>query len=167
MLGRISFARVMDVPDGDAPAPAGVEGRAWNARGDDRRAGPTPRISRYAFFGGKRLSPRRTEEKSGSFVDRYPLRVALALTWIALMNIGDSFFTLTHLQSGGIELNPIAAWLLEQGRFGFVFTKCLLISLALLVLCLHKNFQLARAGLWLSAIAYTALFVYHMFLFSV
>jgi hypothetical protein len=86
------------------------------------------------------------------------------LCWVALMNSADSFFTIYHLQFGGIELNPIAAMLLETGRIGFVLGKCLLISLALLVLCLHKNFFLARIGMGTAVATYTMLVGYHLWL---
>ena len=72
----------------------------------------------------------------------------LLLVWVALMNVGDSFFTLLHLQDGGIELNPVAEMLLQTGRTGFVALKSFLITVPLVVLCLHKNFSLARIGLW-------------------
>ncbi len=157
----------MDVTQGEPQAQAELLAEPPSGRGPDRRSRPTPRFSRFVLWGGRRVGYRRAGEAVDGFVDRYDLSVVLALVWVALMNVGDSFFTLTHLQSGGIELNPVAAWLLESGRFGFVFIKCLLISLALLVLCQHKNFQLARVGLWLAAIAYTVLFAYHIFLFSV
>lgn len=134
-------------------------------RGPDRRKGPTPRFSRYTFFGGRRKDSRRPDESEGSYVDRYRTLVVLAVGWIALMNIGDSFFTLWHLQSGGIELNPVAAALLTTGRFGFVFWKSLLIAVSLVVLVLHKNFWMARLGLWISAGGYTLLNVYHLSLF--
>ena len=134
-------------------------------RGPDRRREPTPRFSRYTFFGGRRKNVRRPEEHEGSYVDRYRKRIVLLVGWVALMNIGDSFFTLWHLQSGGIELNPVAAALLRTGRFGFVFWKSLMIALALLVLVLHKNFWLARVGLWISAGGYTLLNLYHLSLF--
>jgi hypothetical protein len=155
----------MDATQGNAEAASEAPSPATAYRGPDRRKRPTPRFSRYSLWGGRRAGHRRSGEGTDSFVDRYDASVAFMLVWVALMNVGDSFFTLTHLQSGGIELNPVAAWLLESGRFGFVFTKCLLISLALLVLCQHKNFHLARLGLWLAAIAYTVLFGYHIFLF--
>lgn len=100
-------------------------------------------------------------------MDRYSLRLWCLLLWIALMNIGDSYFTLIHLQAGGIELNPVAAGLLTLGRFEFVCVKSLLIGAALLVLTVHKNFALARIGIWVSAGTYTALCAYHLTLFSV
>ena len=135
-------------------------------RGPDRRTQPTPRLSRYALLGGRRGSVRRADEREGSFVDRYGLGVVLAIGWTALMNAGDSVFTLVHLQSGGIELNPVADSLLQTGRLGFVALKALLMTAALLVLAVHKNFSLARVGLWIAAGSYTLLNLYHLSLFG-
>jgi hypothetical protein len=134
-------------------------------RGRDRRTRPTPRLSRYTFFGGRRRGPRRGREREGSFVDLYGTRLFALVLWVALMNVADSFFTLVHLQQGGVEANPVAEALLLTGRAPFVLLKSGLIALALLVLCVHKNFQLARIGLWIAAGAYTLLFLYHLFLF--
>lgn len=142
--------------------PSGSEPRR---RGPDRRERPTPRFSRYSLHGGRRRTFRREEEREGSFVDVYGLRLWLIVLWVVLMNLGDSFFTLVHLQSGGTELNPVAKALLETGRAPFVFTKSLLIGLALCVLVIHKNFFLARIGLWTAAATYTVLFCYHLSLF--
>ncbi len=134
-------------------------------RNRDRRQRPTPRLSRYALFGGRRRRVRRTEEVEGSFVDVYSQRLWCMILWVALMNVADSYFTLVHLQSGAIELNPVAQFLLETGRVRFVLYKSTLIALSLLVLCLHKNFILARFGLWMAAGAYTLLVAYHLSLF--
>lgn len=136
-------------------------------RGPDRRERPTARVSRFALFGGRRRFPRRSEEREGSFIDLYGWRTWALLLWIALMNVLDSFFTLLHLQAGGIELNPVADAMLGLGRMGFAFLKSILIALPLLVLAIHKNFFLARIGLWVAAGAYTALFAYHLLLFRV
>jgi hypothetical protein len=126
---------------------------------------PTPRFSRYALWGGRRTGPRRRSELEGSFVDRHGQRLLLLVLWIALMNVGDSFFTLVHLQAGGVELNPVARLLLTGGRWNFVFVKSILIGLALVVLAMHKNFHLARVGLWTAAGTYTCLVAYHLLLF--
>jgi len=141
--------------------------RAPAYRGPDRRAAPTPRFSRYTLWGGRRRKARRTEEQEGSFVDLYDTRLFALLLWVALMNIGDSFFTLVHLQAGGVELNPVARMLLQTGRWNFVFSKSILIALALVVLAIHKNFNLARIGLWTAAGTYTCLVIYHLLLFRV
>ena len=135
-------------------------------RGRDRRRAPTPRVSRYALRGGRRRQIRRPMEVEGSFVDVYSFRLWCMVLWVALMNLGDSFFTLVHLQSGGIELNPVAQGLLMTGRWSFVFAKSFLIGLALVVLVVHKNFFLARIGLWTAAGTYTLLVGYHLLLFQ-
>jgi hypothetical protein len=142
-------------------------GPAPRPRGTDRRRAPTPRFSRYSLWGGRRRGARRGQEREGSFVDLYGRRLFLLVLWVALMNIGDSFFTLVHLQAGGVELNPVARLLLETGRWNFVFTKSLLIGLALVVLSVHKNFHLARIGLWTAAGTYTCLVGYHLLLFRI
>lgn len=150
----------------EVPAAAEDSFASHIARGADRRQQPTPRFSKYTFGKGQRRAMRRDWEREGSYVDRYGLGILLAAIWVALMNTGDSFFTLVHLQSGGIELNPFAQELLRTGRHGFVAAKGLMITLALLVLVQHKNFWLARVGLWIAAGAYTALNLYHLSLFE-
>ncbi|MCH2102745.1 MAG: DUF5658 family protein [Planctomycetes bacterium] len=133
----------------------------------DRRSASTPRLSRYTLLGGRRRDVRRDEEREGTFVDLYDWPVLAVLAWISFANVADSFFTLHHLQAGGVELNPVAEQLLRTGHLGFVSIKCTLISLALLVLLLHKNFAAARLGIWISGVAYTLLFGYHLALLGV
>jgi hypothetical protein len=145
-----------------APQPAGDMTGAF--RGPDRRKRPTPRFSRYAWFGGRRRKARRGGEGPNSFVDHYSLTVWGLLLWVALMNAADSFFTLLHLQNGAIEINPFAVWMLSTGRLGFVAIKSILITVPLVVLCLHKNFLLARVGLIIAAGTYTLLCAYHIWL---
>ena len=132
--------------------------------GPDRRRRPTPRFSRYTLMGGRRVSGRRDGERESIFVDRYSARLWMLLGWVAFANAADSFFTLLHLQNGGIELNPVAAWMLGLGRTEFVITKSLLITLPLLVLCMHKTFPLARLGLYVAAGTYSLLTAYHIWL---
>jgi hypothetical protein len=148
--------------DGESPS---SETEPWLDRNRDRRTSPTPRFSRYSLWGGRRKDVRRSIEAEGAYVDLYSRGLFFAVLWVALMNVGDAFFTLVHLQAGGIELNPMAERLLETGRFGFVFWKGVLITGALAVLAMHKNFQLARVGLWVAAGAYTLLNIYHLSLF--
>jgi hypothetical protein len=148
---------------GKGATPATFDGRGR----PDRRKEPTPRFSAWSIRGGRRTNPRRDEEVEGSFVDLYRSGLLFAILWIALMNAADSFFTIIHLQAGGQEANPLAGWLLLTGRVSFVLIKSGVISLALLVLCVHKNFHLARLGLWTAAVAYTCLLGYHLILFTV
>lgn len=155
----------MEAAGTPAPSPAEPLGAsAQPTRGPDRRERPTPRISRFSFLGGRRRAARRGGEGVNSFVDQYGLWVWGLLLWVALMNAADSFFTLLHLQNGAVEVNPFAVWMLSTGRLGFVALKSILITLPLVVLCLHKNFPLARIGLGVAAGTYTLLCAYHVWL---
>lgn len=162
--GRLSGASEGAARSSEGPAPLPrAPGR--RRRVPDRRVVPTQRLSRYSLFGGRRKGAQRSQEAEGQYIDLYSPWVLAWVLWVALMNTGDSFFTLVHLQAGGVEVNPVAAAMLRSGRFGFVFLKAFLIGCALLVLTLHKNFRLARVGLWMSTLAYTALVIYHITLF--
>lgn len=147
-------------------APKTQTAAAGGYDGPDRRTRPTPRLSRYSFLGGKRLAV-GAEVREGSYVDIYGTWLFATIAWVSLMNVADSFFTLYHLQAGGIELNPIAQGLLNLGRLEFVLWKTVMISLALIVLCVHKNFVLARWGLVAATATYTALFGWHLYLLTV
>jgi hypothetical protein len=147
------------------PAKAIRSARSALTRGPDRRGRNTPRFSSYSLSRGQRGRVRRGEEREGSFVDLYGSGLLIALMWITLANVADSFFTLIHLQGGGTEINPIADFLLRAGLTRFVLLKSALVGMALLVLCVHKNFRIARIGLWTAAGAYTLLIAYHVALF--
>lgn len=136
-------------------------------RGPDRRRTPTPRFSRWSFGAGRRRGARRAGEGRGNFVDRYGLAPFLLVGWVALMNVADTVFTMIHLRAGGIELNPVADVMLQSGRMGFALFKTALIGAALLVLCIHIHFPLARFGLYAAATMYTLLCGYHIALFFV
>ena len=75
-------------------------------RNTDRRERPTPRLSRYSFFGGRRRGPRRAHEVQGAFVDLYEPRLLLLVLWTALLNLFDTFFTIVHLQQAGSSSTP-------------------------------------------------------------
>lgn len=100
-------------------------------------------------------------------MDLHEPRLLALVMWIALLNLFDTFFTIVHLQRGGVEFNPVAEQMLLSGRASFVVTKGVVIGLALLVLTVHKNYLVARAGLWLAALAYTLLMGWHLALFFV
>jgi uncharacterized protein DUF5658 len=153
-------------PMDDSTALHTTQPEAAGYNGPDRRSRPTPRISRYSFLGGRRTVV-NGEEREGSYVDVYGTWLFATIAWVSLMNVADSFFTLYHLQAGGIELNPIAQGLLNLGRVDFVLWKSVMISLALLVLCVHKNFGLARWGLVAATATYTTLFGWHLYLLTV
>jgi hypothetical protein len=44
--------------------------------------------------------------------------------------------------------------------------KCLVVGLWLVVLVIHRNFRIARYGLWLALVVYAGILVYHFILQS-
>ena len=133
-------------------------------RGPDRRNRPTPMISRYTFFGGRRTRGRRDGEAENAYVDVYsPLLVGLLLFFFALTVI-DSVSTLVYLGKGGRELNPVAQWMIDQSSMFFVLAKGILSGLCLLFVMLHKNFKPARVALGVGFAFYFALGAWHLVL---
>ena len=131
----------------------------------DRRQAPTPFWS--AFLGlRRRRHGRRAGEQERIYVDRFTRRDVVLVVAILLLNIFDAFFTLIWLQRGGAEGNPAMAWLLEIGVGPFLIQKCLVVGAWLLLLVIHKNFRIARLGLWSLAGIYSLLILYHFALIA-
>jgi hypothetical protein len=134
-------------------------------RGPDRRTRPTPILSRYTFFGGRRAGDRRGVARDGQYVDRYPTGLAVALVAIGLLCAVDAVFTLLYMQKGGDEANPVMKALIDAaGPRNFLVLKCVITNLGLVVLCLHKNFRFVRPVIGALLFVYSALFGYHLYL---
>ncbi|MCH2187919.1 DUF5658 family protein [Myxococcota bacterium] len=130
-------------------------------QGGDRRQQPT---SPWASFLGhrNRKRGRRAGEEANTYVDRFtPVDVALVVS-VLLLNILDALFTMLWIQRGGSEGNPVMAWVLELGNSAFLVQKCLIVGIWLILLLVHKNFVIARVGLWVLAAVYSLLMIYHV-----
>jgi len=137
----------------------GVERRT----GEDRRDRPT-RVWDSLLGRRRRLIGRRDGEEQDSYVDRYRRSDVLLVLSIFVLNIFDAAFTLVWLSRGGAEGNPIMDWAIQSGDAVFLFQKCFVAALWLVILLVHKNFRIARIGLWLLLAVYGALGCYHGFL---
>ena len=102
-----------------------------------------------------------------TYVDRYHKTDVLLLTAVFALNIADAALTLNWLQVGGTEANPVMAWFLQQGEWAFLTQKFVVVGVWLLILTVHKNFRIARAGLWFLLALYASIFAYHIFLQAV
>jgi hypothetical protein len=70
----------------------------------DHRRKPTPMLSRYTVYCGRRSSFRRREDRHrGGYVDRYSPRLFSMLILIVGLNVLDAVFTRMILNCGGIE----------------------------------------------------------------
>ncbi|MDG2333517.1 MAG: DUF5658 family protein [Myxococcota bacterium] len=142
---------------------AGEEDFVERRSGDDRRQQPTSALAGL-FARGKRKRGRRAGESEGIYVDRFTRGDVALLLGIFILNIFDAFFTMLWLQRGGGEANPFMAYLLEMGEEVFLLQKCIVVGIWLIVLLVHKNFRLARLGLYSLAGVYTLLVIGHFVL---
>lgn len=128
---------------------------------------PTPMLSRYALFRGRRCGFRRKEDRlRGGYVDRYSPRLFSVLLGLVLLNIFDALFTHMILDVGGTELNPIAAWALAAFGSHFIVWKIAVIGLCVLVLCLLSKFRAAKAALGVAVALYSGVVCYQIVLMS-
>ena len=138
--------------------------RPQRPRGPDRRKRPTPMISRYTFFGGRREGGRRDGETADIYVDVYSKQLVGLMVLFFALTVIDSVSTLIYLGKGGRELNPIAQWMIDQGGLFFVGVKGVLSALCLLFVMLHKNFKPARIALGVGFTFYFLLGLWHLIL---
>lgn len=163
MLGNEAMAG----QGGDGTAPS-APGDAAGRRGPDRRKRPTPMLSRYVLWGGRRRHVRRAEEREGAFVDVHGAGVFVIVVGIVALNLLDAWFTLLFLSHGGQELNPVVQALLDSAwhPWPFIGMKTVGIGLACMFLAMARNFQAARLGLWAVFLGYTCLLGWHLYLLS-
>lgn len=130
----------------------------------DRRARPTPALSRY-WLRGRRRGGRRTEEAVNIYVDRYGRAELFLVFGILLLSVLDMAFTLLHLDAGGSEANPLMAWALEWGgRGAFKVVKLASSILGLFILLLHVRFRRVRGLLTAAFVIYASILVFHLYL---
>jgi len=133
----------------------------------DRRKRPTPILSRYTFFCGRRSIFRRREDRlRGGYVDRYGHRLFTVLIGIVVLNIFDALFTHMILACGGTELNPVAGWAITMFGNHFIVWKLAVIGLGLLLLCLHSKYRLAKTVIAMTVALYSGVVLYQVVLIS-
>ena len=132
--------------------------------GGDRRRHPTPALSRYTLWGGRRRGPRRTADPQSIYVDRLGWGLASVLIVIFVFHVLDALFTLAHIARGGTELNPIMGFFLDQGAGAFLTAKLSIAAVGLLFLGFHGRFPLVRRGIAALFVLYAGVVCYHFIL---
>jgi hypothetical protein len=126
----------------------------------DRRNVPTRGWDSILGF-HRRQRGRRAGESENIYVDTYTRQDVALTLGILVLNILDAFFTLRWLDMGGGEGNPLMEMLLRSSDVLFLLQKCVVVGLWLVILVIHKNFRIARWGLWGALALYTAILFYH------
>ena len=138
-----------------------------NRNNSDRRKTPTPIISRYTLYGGRRKIIQRDYDKGKHlFVDLYSTRLFIAVLALLLLSVFDAYMTLTLINKGSVfEANPFMAYFLDYGIFHFTVAKLIMTISSICILCLFKNVRLTRIGLPVAINIYILIVVYEFFLF--
>ncbi len=124
------------------------EGSVERRKGEDRRKTPTPMVSRYSFFGGRRARLRRKEDRQGGYyVDRYGPIALFLFTIVILLNALDAFLALYILHEMGTVDNILAEIIREMGGETFILVAFIVGSVCALFLFIHKNFPIARLAI--------------------
>lgn len=130
----------------------------------DRRTKPTPLFSRYTLI-GRRTAFRRAEDQCrGGYVDRYGLQLLICLLLIAGLNILDAFFTITILENGGKEINPLIRWALDTYGHTAWMLKFVVVTCGLIIMCLHSHFRMVRLSIIIAIILYSGTVMYQIML---
>lgn len=112
--------------------------------GVDRRRKTIPSL-RYLVAGGRRRGVRRVEDKQRIIIlDRYSPHLLAAIVGILCLSLLDAFLTLSLIDHGATELNPVMAFFLEQGPLIFTSVKYLLTSISVVIFLLVNQTVLPR-----------------------
>ncbi len=135
----------------------------------DRRKVPTPIISRYTLYGGRRKIIRRNYEKGKHiFVDLYSTRLFIAVLALLLLSGFDAYMTLTLINQGSVyEANPFMAYFLDYGIIHFTVAKLIITISCICILCLFKNVRLTRIGLPVAIKIYILIVAYEFYIFLI
>lgn len=116
----------------------------------DYRHSPDRRRNKYksvlcSFYMGRRRAVRRKEEAILPFyTDVYEKWVGMIFISIIMLSSLDAILTLSILDRGGKELNPVMDALLEIDDTVFFIGKLILTLFSLLFVLIHINFKLLR-----------------------
>ena len=132
----------------------------------DRRTQSTPGLSRYILFGQRKGYRRRVDQEKGGYVDRYSSGLFFILVLIVGLNVLDSLLTMTILERGGWELNPIVQSVMDLCGEKFWVWKFGMVSLCVVLLCLHSRFKRVMAVCIGSGFLYLVVIVYQILLIA-
>jgi len=131
----------------------------------DRRKKTTYGLSRYTLWGRRRTFRRKEDQNRGGYVDRFSSGLLFLLILVAGLNVLDALFTMMILDDGGWEINPVVRSVIQLYGDGFWIWKFAIVSISLILLCLHSKFRLViPVMLGISAISIIVI-LYQIFLY--
>ena len=143
-----------------------------NRSGKDRRTKSGFNIRSF-LLGGKRETIRRHEDTKRIFyVDHYSSGLFFIIVSILFLSVIDALLTLSLLNKGAYETNPVMAFFLKFGPYTFFISKYLLTIVPVICLLMLRNTVVrvikisARSVLYVIVVFYLAVVVWELFLIS-
>ncbi len=130
----------------------------------DRRKKPTPCWSWYTFFGRRKFFRRKSDQEKGGYIDRYSRILFFLMALILGLNIFDSLFTMMILDLEGEKFNPFVRSFVELHGDMFWIWRFVMVSVALIVLYLHRGFIMVRRVIICVGLVYVVIVIYQMYL---
>ena len=130
----------------------------------DRRKQPTPGLSRYTFFGRRRTFRRKSDQEKGGYIDRYSSTLFFFVILILGLNVLDVLLTVMILDLKAWELNPIVRSVIEAHGDRFWIWKFAIVSVSLILLCLHSKLKPVITILVALCSIYLLVILYQIFL---
>ena len=110
-----------------------------NRSGKDRRTKSSFNIRSF-LFGGKRAKIRRQADKNRIFyVDQFSPELFAVIVSIILLGVIDALLTLSLLNRGAYEVNPIMKYFLQIGPYTFFFFKYFITIASLFCFLMFRN----------------------------
>jgi hypothetical protein len=126
----------------------------------DRRSNPSSPGS-ICLLGGRRKNVRRAEDaKRGYYVDLYSKRSVFIISTILIMSIIDGYLTLSLVEQGAMEANPIMRFYLQLNTPLFLSVKYAVSYMSVFLLLIHKNFYIFKTSLSVKQIILGILGIY-------
>ena len=131
----------------------------------DRRMQPAPALNRFTLWGQRRAFRRREDQERGGYVDQYSSGLLILLILPVGLTILDALFTMMILNDGGWEINPFVRSAIRLFGDRFWVWKFAIVSIPLILLCLHSRFRWVVPVLVVIASINVVVILYQIFLF--
>jgi Domain of unknown function (DUF5658) len=120
-----------------------------------------------SFNPRRRAHPRRADDMRFHSLDWYSAHLLAVAIGISMLSMADAFLTLTLLNSGADEINPVMAALLEHGALAFTACKMAMTGVcvvALVVMSRHRFLRLIRVEIvmYIVLVSYAGLIAYEL-----
>lgn len=128
----------------------------------DRRKQATPGLSRFTLWGRRRTFRREEDRRRGGYVDRYGSGLLFLLVLVVGLNVLDVLFTMMILDNGGYEINPVVRSVIQVYGDGFWIWKFAIVSVPLILLCLHSKFRMVLTIIFGFSVFITMVVIYQI-----